>query len=56
MKQGKKKLDKKLLKKYDKYIPDEAKKYIKNIPKEGVNVHIPDGLKAEDLAKIAMNE
>ena len=53
IKSGKKKLSKKMLKKYKKYIPDEANKYIKNIPKEGIDIKIPENLKAEHLVKMA---
>jgi CRISPR/Cas system CMR-associated protein Cmr1 (group 7 of RAMP superfamily) len=41
IKSGKKKLSKKLLKKYKKYIPDEVEQYIKNLPKEGIDLNIP---------------
>ena len=53
VKSGKKKLNKKMLKKYKKYIPDEVNAYIKNIPKEGIDIKIPENLKAEDLVKMA---
>ena len=53
IKSGKKKLNKKMLKKYKKYIPDEVNAYIKNIPKEGIDINIPENLKAEDLVKMA---
>ena len=53
IKSGKKKLSKKLLMKYKKYIPDEVDKYIKNLPKEGVDVNIPEDMTAEKIIKMA---
>ena len=42
-----------MLKKYKKYIPDEVEKYIKNLPKEGIEIHIPDDMTAEKIIKMA---
>ena len=53
IKRGKKKLSKKLLMKYKKYIPEEVDKYINNLPKEGVDVNIPENMTTETIIKMA---